>query len=378
MAIQSNDPNGGGAKIYVPPHLRNREASNGFPDSANDVSQFNRPFRGTSDKFRGRPFRGSYRPNFNDSASTISSFTELSLHKIVRDSVELASYERPTPVQKHAIPIIASGRDLMACAQTGSGKTAAFLIPILNNMIKQGPGDSICASIIWLITESADPEIVNIPIKKQLKLLIANYHSVKSNEADSIILAFFMPLLSCCGFYNGDDFEKSRFVRNESYQNIEYPDIQYPITCCQLHLQFRVKYLTCPQQFTESNSFVHVGCWNKLNDLILCIRQAMILVIVGKIGILVKLSSFICFKSSLLFTTVDKKSQLEVCRVEFNIVKYTISIAIVVIGGLLAWSPTTITTILNSTLVTYIKTTFASKMTVDATSLVNNIISIIL
>ncbi|CAH8483595.1 unnamed protein product [Heterobilharzia americana] len=86
-------------------------------------------------------------PNYDDTASTISSFTELSLHQIIRDNVDMAHYERPTPVQKHAIPIIASGRDLMACAQTGSGKTAAFLIPILNNMIKQGPGDSICATI---------------------------------------------------------------------------------------------------------------------------------------------------------------------------------------------------------------------------------------
>ncbi|CAH8615779.1 unnamed protein product [Schistosoma guineensis] len=151
---------------------------------------------------------------------------------------------------------------------------------------------SIVLLSVWLITESADPEIINIPVKNQLKLLIANYHSVASNEADSVILATLMPLLSCCGYFNGEDFEKSRFVRNESYQNMEYPDIQYPITCCQLDSKFSLRYSSCPNYFTESNSFIQIGCWNKLNDLILLIRHAMILVIVGKIGILFILSGF--------------------------------------------------------------------------------------
>ncbi|CAH8593523.1 unnamed protein product [Schistosoma mattheei] len=163
---------------------------------------------------------------------------------------------------------------------------------------------SIVLLSVWLITESADPEIINIPIKNQLKLLIANYHSVGSNEADSVILATLMPLRlrftytndMNCSFMlwllNGEDFEKSRFVRNESYQNMEYPDIQYPITCCQLDSKFSLRYSSCPNYYTESNSFIQIGCWNKLNDLIVLIRHAMILVIVGKIGILFILSGF--------------------------------------------------------------------------------------
>ncbi|XP_013791182.1 putative ATP-dependent RNA helicase an3, partial [Limulus polyphemus] len=66
-------------------------------------------------------------------------FDECSLTEIIRNNIELARYSRPTPVQKYAIPIILAKRDLMACAQTGSGKTAAFLVPILNHIYENGP-----------------------------------------------------------------------------------------------------------------------------------------------------------------------------------------------------------------------------------------------
>ncbi|XP_030748114.1 ATP-dependent RNA helicase bel [Sitophilus oryzae] len=69
----------------------------------------------------------------------ITSFEEIQLTEIIRSNIALARYDTPTPVQKYALPIILGKRDVMACAQTGSGKTAAFLVPILNRMYESGP-----------------------------------------------------------------------------------------------------------------------------------------------------------------------------------------------------------------------------------------------
>lgn len=51
----------------------------------------------------------------------ISSFDDIKLTEIIRTNIKMARYDKPTPVQKYAIPIILAGRDLMSCAQTGSG-----------------------------------------------------------------------------------------------------------------------------------------------------------------------------------------------------------------------------------------------------------------
>ena len=71
----------------------------------------------------------------NDCPAAINGFDDINLTEIVKTNVGLANYTQPTPVQKNSIPVILANRDLMSCAQNGSGKTAAFLIPILSKLV---------------------------------------------------------------------------------------------------------------------------------------------------------------------------------------------------------------------------------------------------
>ena len=68
------------------------------------------------------------------------SFGDLKLHPNLLTGIKELGFTRPTPIQADAIPPGLAGRDLLACAQTGSGKTAAFLLPILNRLIDKPRG----------------------------------------------------------------------------------------------------------------------------------------------------------------------------------------------------------------------------------------------
>ena len=67
------------------------------------------------------------------------SFAELGLPESLLKGLKAAGYGDPTPIQARAIPMIDSGQDLVAAAQTGSGKTAAFLLPILARLLEGPP-----------------------------------------------------------------------------------------------------------------------------------------------------------------------------------------------------------------------------------------------
>ena len=61
-------------------------------------------------------------------------FEELKLIPHLLSAVKAEGYEEPTPIQEQAIPHVLAGRDLLGCAQTGTGKTAAFALPILQKL----------------------------------------------------------------------------------------------------------------------------------------------------------------------------------------------------------------------------------------------------
>ena len=68
----------------------------------------------------------------------IKTFQDIDFGSAVNRNIERCKFKNPTPVQKYAIPISEAGRDLMACAQTGSGKTAAFCFPIIHGILSRG------------------------------------------------------------------------------------------------------------------------------------------------------------------------------------------------------------------------------------------------
>ncbi|KAF9282962.1 DEAD-box ATP-dependent RNA helicase [Mortierella alpina] len=75
----------------------------------------------------------------NNVPEPVLTFTSPPLDPLLLENIELSKYTQPTPVQKYSIPIVGGDRDLMACAQTGSGKTGGFLFPILSELFKRGP-----------------------------------------------------------------------------------------------------------------------------------------------------------------------------------------------------------------------------------------------
>jgi len=74
-----------------------------------------------------------------DAPAALESFEDMSLCKDVMADVRYREYDKPSPIQAQAIPVILSGRDVLGCAETGSGKTAAFSIPMIQHCLNQPP-----------------------------------------------------------------------------------------------------------------------------------------------------------------------------------------------------------------------------------------------
>lgn len=78
-------------------------------------------------------------------------FKDLDIIPDIRKALEKENYEIPTPIQEEAIPVILGGRDLLGCAQTGTGKTAAFAIPTLQLLCEENISHTVKSNIRALI-----------------------------------------------------------------------------------------------------------------------------------------------------------------------------------------------------------------------------------
>ncbi|KAL0210763.1 hypothetical protein P9112_009061 [Eukaryota sp. TZLM1-RC] len=121
-----------------------------FGDSVNTGINF--------DRYDDIPVETSANP---PAPAPITLFTEIDLPHQLKWNVERAGFRKPTPVQKHSIPVALEKRDLMACAQTGSGKTAAFLIPCIADLLSSPPPPPSSSS-------SASPSVLVLAPTREL------------------------------------------------------------------------------------------------------------------------------------------------------------------------------------------------------------------
>ncbi len=97
-------------------------------------------------------------------------FTSFGLHPSLLKGIKELGFTRPTPIQDEAIPPALEGRDVLACATTGSGKTAAFLLPILHQLIERKRGTTYALvltptrELAAQIVEDLDDLAVHTPI----------------------------------------------------------------------------------------------------------------------------------------------------------------------------------------------------------------------
>jgi ATP-dependent RNA helicase RhlE len=93
--------------------------------------------------------------------SHLASFSDLGLIEPLQRAVRAESYTTPTPIQAQAIPHLLQGRDLLGCAQTGTGKTAAFALPILQRLASDGqrPVARSCRALVLTPTRELAAQI---------------------------------------------------------------------------------------------------------------------------------------------------------------------------------------------------------------------------
>ncbi len=87
-------------------------------------------------------FKVSYRGKDEIHKMDLSNYDDMNIDSRIKANLKKMLFTKMTPIQEAVIPHLSDGYDVMGCSQTGSGKTAAFLLPIINKMLKEGPPDN--------------------------------------------------------------------------------------------------------------------------------------------------------------------------------------------------------------------------------------------
>ncbi|QLE78467.1 DEAD/DEAH box helicase [Francisella sp. Scap27] len=116
-------------------------------------------------------------------SETKKDFSQLGLSQDIVDTVTKLGYENPTPIQQYAIPYILSGRDVLGQAQTGTGKTAAFALPLINNMD--------------LDSRNREPQILVLAPTRELAIQVAEQFDAFAKN---------IPGLSVTSIYGGQEY----------------------------------------------------------------------------------------------------------------------------------------------------------------------------
>ncbi len=86
-------------------------------------------------------------------------FDEFGFEEEIMEGLDAMNFREATPVQEKAIPVIMDGKDMIACAQTGTGKTAAFILPLMNRLLLSGSGNNKVRAIIVTPTRELAQQI---------------------------------------------------------------------------------------------------------------------------------------------------------------------------------------------------------------------------
>jgi len=249
--------------VYVPPHLRNRGASASTESSSappppnvstdnNAGSRWGAPRNGWGNRSGGwdrrevNPFedqenaaeeggaafgeeQGNTGINFDayedipvetsgeNVPPPVNTFAEIDLGEALNQNIRRCKYVKPTPVQRYGIPISLGGRDLMACAQTGSGKTAAFCFPIISGIMR-GQGQPLQRPPRGVRT--VYPLALVLSPTRELSMQVSTFllHTLFISDASSLFNSLHCLCTSVCNILTVRSFQIHEEARKFSYQ----------------------------------------------------------------------------------------------------------------------------------------------------------------